>query len=296
MANTILGSAVTNAEMTVSVDHTNRRVTVDLTRSAPTFFARVFGINSADVHVQAIAEAAPDAGCVKCPKPWFVPSTILSGRQNPCAVCNTRSLIDSSGRVTDFGKSMIGTSFPVGIIGAQDNLSSGGKVFGISFPNDTQNPSDPQYQNNISQCQSGVTNACNQPTLVKDATMAQLTPLTTNGLTSLINGPNGDLTPDRYQALGQYGPQGGPYSDTSRQLITVPIFDPCTDPNFSCSKGGVLLNRSQGLKPIGFARVFADLQAGNVVFYLVGLSGCNLSIDYTMQPMGAYGVPVRLVR
>src|SRR2546422_9515932 len=73
--NSILGQPVAAADVNVNVDYANRRVTVDVQSTRKTYFARALGVQTADVGVQAVAEAAKYSTGSACIKPWFIPNT-----------------------------------------------------------------------------------------------------------------------------------------------------------------------------------------------------------------------------
>src|SRR5262245_60047807 len=78
--NIVAGGAAVLAPANVSFSFTtprNPRVTVTLTKAAPTFFARIFGITSVNVGATATAEAvggSPATTKTVCLKPWLLPN------------------------------------------------------------------------------------------------------------------------------------------------------------------------------------------------------------------------------
>jgi Putative Flp pilus-assembly TadE/G-like len=56
--NSILGQPIAAAGVNVNVDAANRRVTVDVQSTQNTYFARALGLQTADVAVEAVAEAS----------------------------------------------------------------------------------------------------------------------------------------------------------------------------------------------------------------------------------------------
>src|SRR5215469_972126 len=90
--NTILGTPVPTSDVTVSIDTANRRVTVALSHSTPTFFANIFGRSTMSIGATGVAEASKTATGSGCVKPFFIPNTILSGQvpfSDPCQACNS---------------------------------------------------------------------------------------------------------------------------------------------------------------------------------------------------------------
>src|SRR3989454_6958344 len=110
--NSILGQPVTAADVNVSVDTANRRVTVDVQSTQNTYFARALGTQTADVGVQAVAEAAKYSTGSACVKPWFIPNTTF-GSSDACPSCGSNEVLISGGEVTAFGQSKIGLEFRV---------------------------------------------------------------------------------------------------------------------------------------------------------------------------------------
>ena len=56
--NSVLGQPVAAADVNVNVDVANRRVAVDVQSTQNTYFARALGVQTANVGVEAVAEAA----------------------------------------------------------------------------------------------------------------------------------------------------------------------------------------------------------------------------------------------
>src|SRR6266516_3990835 len=71
--NSILGQPVAAGDVNVNVDTANRRVTVDVQSTQNTYFARALGVQTANVGVEAVAEASRNSTGTACAKPWFMP-------------------------------------------------------------------------------------------------------------------------------------------------------------------------------------------------------------------------------
>src|SRR5437773_12099543 len=61
--NSILGQPIAAGDVNVNVDYANRRVKVDVQSTQNTYFAKAFGVQTANVGVEAGAEAAPYRTC-----------------------------------------------------------------------------------------------------------------------------------------------------------------------------------------------------------------------------------------
>src|SRR5207245_5759111 len=105
--NSVLGQPVAAADVNVNVDVANRRVAVDVQSTQNTYFARALGVQTANVGVEAVAEAARNSTGTACTKPWFIPNTAFSTRDT-CPTCGANQVLVSGGQVTAFGQSQIG--------------------------------------------------------------------------------------------------------------------------------------------------------------------------------------------
>src|SRR5216117_98146 len=94
--NSILGQPVAAGNVNVNVDVGNRRVTVDVQSTQNTYFARALGVQTANVGVEAVAEAAQYATGSACAKPWFIPNTAFS-TSNACPACGANDVMISGG-------------------------------------------------------------------------------------------------------------------------------------------------------------------------------------------------------
>src|SRR3989442_5418236 len=92
--NSILGQPVAAGDVNVNVDTANRRVTVDVQSTQNTYFAKAFGVQTANVGVEGVAEAAPYSTGTACTKPWFIPNTAL-GSGGACPACSPNQVLGS---------------------------------------------------------------------------------------------------------------------------------------------------------------------------------------------------------
>src|SRR5437667_7791516 len=86
--NSVLGQPVSAADVNVNVDVANRRVTVDVQSTQNTYFARALGVQTANVGVEAVAEAAPYSTGTPCAKPRFIPNTAFGAEGGWCGVAS----------------------------------------------------------------------------------------------------------------------------------------------------------------------------------------------------------------
>jgi hypothetical protein len=313
VTNKILQATVTSGEVSVSVDIPNRRVTVDITHVEPTYFSKALGFRQVSIHVQAVAEAAASATGSSCVKPWFMPNTITAN-QNPCTACsNGDYLIDSSGNITDYGTSQLGQQFTVRPTNPDAALGPG-DYYSIQFANDPSQDATPgtsggnAYRNNIAFCQPAAVAYCGNQYQVKTGTMVGPTQQGVECLLTLCTDPanqnSGTVTADTWDSftngIARYrkGGDASVLSDSSHQVINVPIWDACNSGVFNCTPGSGQ-NKLNGtnvyVTVVGFASVFIDGWQGNaVVGHLVGLSGCQGLPGGGQTGPGGY--PLRLVR
>ncbi len=327
--NTILGATIQSAELTPApyADVANRRVTVNLSHTIPTFFAGVLGPKFATVSVVAYAEAAGNANCTNCVKPWFIPNNILSTLG--CNACQTQPgdpspqllVLDDPNNPTQWAKNYIaqqvpppsGSGFTVKP-GNPANALGPGDFFAIVLPNDVASDTGGDvYRENIAECNPGASNIqCGNLYYVKPGNMIGPTTQGTSlfvsfGITDKSNqldpykdtwvngiptfqGPSTPLPP---AVSGQWG--------SSHQEVVAPIWDVCSTICKDCPSGpdcGKLPGNGSNtqIQVIGFAHLFiSDVQANDVKAYLVWASACGQN----PAPCGGSsvkGYPLRLVR
>src|SRR5881296_1021770 len=144
--NSILGHPVAAGDVNVNVDVGNRRVTVDVQSTQNTYFARALGVQTANVGVEAVAEAAQYATGSACTKPWFIPNTAFS-TSNACPACGANEVLISGGEVTAFARSKFGQEFRVR---SQD--PSGRLAPGQFYAIDLTKGGGSDYRDNIANC------------------------------------------------------------------------------------------------------------------------------------------------
>jgi Flp pilus assembly protein TadG len=324
--NKMLGATVTIATSDVTVDTPNRRVTVNVTQSQPTLFARILGENSANIHGTAIAEAAKNATGDTCVKPWFIPNTVLSTQSGADAICHAcgatpaQVLIDTTVGSPDYLKpsqfyrtwltSNPSRQFTIKPQNPGGNLSPG-QFFAIRL-GDSQGGND--YQENIITCPA-TTIYCQT---AYPAEPGDKVGPTSQGTCTLIcynydgTGNCNSCARDTWEGVGAYRRPAAPTSDgglgtTSRSLAIAPIIDVCTFcPNLpSCST----CNYPNGTDPaqytvIGFATIFLEgFQGSNLQARLINVTDCSGGGGaggggggISPSETGSFSLPIRLVR
>jgi Flp pilus assembly protein TadG len=313
VSNTILRTQIASGELTppVNVDVANRRVTVNLTHTISTFFARVLGQRFATVSVVAVAEAEAQANCSGCVKPWFIPNNALSTLG--CGACDpsTEELLMRAGAttITTWAEGRVNTAFTIKP-GNPSAALNPGDFFAIVLPNDSPgvNGGD-AYRENIATCNTATSIQCGNQYYVKPGNMTGPTKQGTSLFISfnITDKPNeldpyrdfwGALMPDGRHYTGPSSPLPpalGGDKTTSHQIALAPIWDVC---NTGVCPSGTLPGGSNALVTvIGYAKVFIDDvdNNGTVTAHLLDVAGCGLN----PAPCGGssvLGYPLRLVR
>jgi len=317
--NKMLGATVTIAASDVTVDTPNRRVTVNVTQSQPTLFARILGENSANIHGTAIAEAAKNATGDTCVKPWFIPNTVLSGLNGSNALCNACSaspsqvIIDTTVGSPDYLKpsqfyrnwlqSNPTRQFTIKPQNPNGTLSPG-QFFAIRL-GDSQGGSD--YETNIVTCPA-------TPIFCSTAYPSEpgnMVGPTSHGVCQFIcydyggSGNCDSCAKDTYVGVGAYRRPGSPNSDggigsTSRSLAIAPIIDVCT----FCPSNFPNGTDSAQYTVIGFATIFLEgFQGSNLQARLINVTDCSGGGGaggggggISPSETGSFSLPIRLVR
>jgi Flp pilus assembly protein TadG len=294
------GAAIVPGDVTVTPDVANRRVTVDITRTEPTFFAKVIGFNSVQVHTTAIAEAGSQASSQRCEKPIFIPNTL--GTLPPCgpmgACATNQVLIDSAGNKTTYATNLAGTQFvmkpqsPGGALNPSDfyEINFGGGGGGS-----------PEYEQGIAGCLDNFEVLCQNSYEVLTGNKKGPTK---DGINALIGYP----PEDSYHAPGQYqhpAGSGPPYYDDSRALVSAPIVDLCSWTDGAgtsfCPAGQLPSGGNPVLRVVGFAKIFVESVGqpgptqGDVVARFIDAAPCGPGAP-TSNGSTVNGFPLRLVR
>jgi hypothetical protein len=290
----LLGKPIALADVTVTADVTTYKVKVDITSTQNTFFARAFNITSADIAVEAIAEAVDPTG-KKGPKivPWFIPNTVLSG---DCSACKPpaggtnppHTLVDGTpSQITDWAKSQL----PVLIDPLKPNNPNGaiapGDFYSIRMPNDSSSGN--LYRDNISGRDLNDAVSCGEsyPLLTGN----KVGP-TNQGVDALVGDPPTDKWGGVVNGVPQYITPTGT-SDISDALVRVPIWDSC---GATFCPGNNFPKDVTDLTIVGFAWMFIDGHTGSgVKAHLVGVAGCGSTGGAGAPFTPAPWLPPRLV-
>ena len=281
IANKVMGGAVAAGEVSVSVDTDNKRVTVTINRTEPTFFAKVLNIASANVRGQATAEASPNATNATCVKPWFIPNTMVAPTP-PCTACANGEVLISGGQPTAFAQSKFGLQFVV-----KPQNPSGAISPSQFYAIEMGGPGANDYRDAISECSTDGNLFCFNSYSVKTGNMVGPT---RQGVENLIGNP----PVDSYFGIGLYGPNSSAIRDTSRALVVAPIVDLCSYPGF-CPSNKLPSGTNVSLQVVGFALVFIeDVNSTGVIARLINVFSCGggTAIREERRPSA---IPLRLV-
>jgi Flp pilus assembly protein TadG len=266
--NAILGTAVSQSEVTVNANQPY--VTVTITRTIPTFFAKVIDQNQAQITVTATAQAyLGQTGGTTCLRPFWLSNSQAGSCKNP--------LILSNGQANP----NINLSNYVIQLHTLDSPSQWGFVDMGSGAN--------AIKNAISSCQN-VTVKCGTPLTVETGDISAIS----KPVQDLIGQPNQDT----FIAPGQYRTSSGFTSQTSNSVIDIVILDDCNGQ----PKPGP--GSQQTIDVAAFGQVFIDNVTGSGNGKNPLLMTANL-LDYASCSGGggsnsgasSFGVvPVRLVQ
>ncbi len=287
--NQILDQGVAAGEVNVSVNVGARLVTVDVARTTPTFFARVYGFNNVAVGARGVAQASPFSTGSACSKPWFVPNTVLAGEPT-CDACAAGHVFIQNGAVTSWAMTFLGQQFTIKPGNPQQSLAPG-QFYAVRVA-DSQGGND--YRENIATCTTQVL-YCQNLYPVEPGNMIGPT---LQGVRDLM-GPN----PDTYVSLGHYARSDGTVGDTSRQLIVAPVWDACNMPGFCPGGTPPDMGATLQIPVVGFALLFLEgMQGNDVLARVINISACAAGggggggAGSGGGEIGPYSIPVRLVR
>jgi hypothetical protein len=260
--NSIMGTPVTAANVTVNVDVANRTVTVDVASTQNTYFARVIGTNNANVSAEGIAEAAQYSTGATCVKPWFIPNGIF-GAGGICAGCAANQVLISGGQVTAFAKTQFGQEFTLKSSDPHSSIAPG-QFYAIDLPGSTGGS---DYSNNIATCANPYLR-CGNSYSVETGNMVGPTK---QGVNALIGNPPTDTWTG---AIGAYQTPNG-LSDISKNVVVAPIWDSCSVAGF-CPSGNFPSGSNVTLQIIGFATFFLEgFQGNDLQARLISVSSCG---------------------
>lgn len=335
--NLILGTPATITDDDVSVDMVNRRVTVDVERTqargnpVSTYLARVI-MDTADIRVQATAEASREATSSDCPKPWMLPSTAFHPPHiSPCQACEPnaheydagasfpwpgfdpalgappdgpRVLIDRNGNVTPFADWLTQT-------GAYSPPNAWANEFIVKpqsphqalvpsnfFPIQVSGSGAALYRADIAGCGGQV--KCGDQYTVETGNMVGPTRQGVNDLCALED--------RHYELLAtkhRYFDPTGLHRAPNPQLAVVPIWNSCNDPFFvydpstgQCPAEVVPPGTGTWYTVSAFAQIFIEGMVGQgAQVRLISITQCSGSSGtVNLDETGPLALPVRLVR
>jgi hypothetical protein len=336
--NNILGTPVTITTGDVSVDMANRRVTVDVERTQArgnpvnTYFARMW-VNTADIEVQAVAEASPVATSSNCPKPWMLPSTIFHPPHiTPCQACEPnaevydvgpgtwpwpgfdaglgppppgpRALVDAAGDVTLFAQWL-----------TQTGAYAPPTAWATQFIIKPQNPADALVPSNFYPIQvSGVGAALYRADIGGCGLTVKCGDQYTVETGNMV-GPTGQGVRDLRDLEGRdyafaagehrYEDAGGHHRAPNPQLAVVPIWNACNDPFFVYDPGAgqcpievVASGTITWYTVSAFAQIFVERVVGQgAQVRFIDITDCSgFAGPINLDETGPMAIPVRLVR
>ena len=305
----ILGDGVVAGDVSVTVDVPNQRVTVDLTYPEETYFARVLGINSADIGVQAVAEAGLTAVGSGCTRPFIVPNTILS-TNTACAACGVGPggvvppeviFAGDPPAVTPFAASKLGIGFEFDLTpqGSSDTLAPSIYNF-IRLGTSGRGGGAAVLEETIATCGQDPERIvrCRESYFPEPGgTVGGLDP----GIERLIGTPSWPTADDLYVAPGEYLVDGVTLSDTSKAVFTVPVWDTCALTGVICPGDDYPPGGSTAVEVIGFIQIFAKGYEGGppagrtVRAILIDAYPCG-PLDPGEDIDAPLALPVRLIR
>lgn len=279
--NSIMGKAVVATDVTVTPDVVNRKVTVTVTSTQPTYFAKAIMASSANISVTAVAEAAEYSTGSSCAKPWFVPNSIFSGSVCGSECDPSQLLIDPSSKdVTSFGRSKIGTQFTIKPQNPSGALSPG-NFYAVRFPGASGGA---DYRAEIGGCANAYLR-CSESYSVEPGNMVGPTK---QGVGDLIGDPPRFVwvAPARYKRISD-----NKVFDMSENVIVAPIWSACG--SGFCPSGKV----KGDLQIVGFGVFFLEGISGNdVLARLLNVSSCGAGGSGSETGGTVLSFPLRLVR
>jgi hypothetical protein len=287
--NPILGTFPTVGAGDVDVDVVNRRVTVRVPRTGangiPLYFAAIMGRTRGDIQATGTAECGANGTGSRCLKPIYIPNTVLSNLQPADACKANQTIFDSSGAMTTFAQSQLGSQQSIRPSNPTDALGPS-QFFSLDFGAGANT-----YRCTLGQCLSN----CNVNTQV--VRCGDSFPLKTGDMVGPTRQGVGDLTgptPDQWVQIGQYRHPDNNIYDTSNQLVVAPVWNNCTQ---SIAPG----YHGQQVQVIGFMELFIDGMSGqNVKSHVVAPVPCATAGGAGGNEFGAntgpLGIPIRLVK
>jgi hypothetical protein len=295
MANSILGQAILTTDVSVPVvDIANKRVTVVVQKAQQTFFAKALGISSAIITATARAEAGAHATATASPKPFFLPNTIPS-LMDPCDACTAGEYLinPATGDVTTYGVSKFGQQVLIKPHDPKQALQPS-LYYLIDFTGSGGGST--ELHDWITGTEAVPPVACGSVLEVEKGNKAG--PID-DAVDDLVGEP-----PDDIYAPGppiHFLINGTTPSDTSKALVTVPIWDTCG--SGYCAGGIPVVNGFHQIAVLGYALVFIEGQNKNsdpLTARIINVVGCAPASGGGggggAGGSSVYGFPLRLVR
>jgi len=289
LSNKILGKTITAADVTVTPDVANRRVTVTVTTTQNTFFMKALGTGTANVSATAIAEAAEESpgGC--CTRPWFLSNTIFATDPICTSRCDaSQLLIDPTTKdVTTFASTKIGAQFTIKPQDSAQALSPG-EFYLIDLPYaDGKTSGGATYEEYI------VTGAPKASACLESYSVLTGNKLgpTKQGVETLVGKPPRYewVSPAQYRKVSD-----GKLYDMSENVVIAPIWDVCSLSGFC--PDAKLSGTQPTLQMIGWGVLFIEGVDGNgVKTRLVNVTACGPGTN-DEEGGTVLSLPLRLVR
>jgi hypothetical protein len=293
--NSVMGTAVTLAPADVVVDTTLRRVTVTVNRNiggSPinTFFAGALGISQMGTQAKAVAEASTQATGSRCVKPIYIPNTALTTINPPRAdsACNAtpkQIIFDPTTKaVTAWAQTRVGSQIQIHPPGGTASTASQYQALDFGNGGSTYRCTWGKCLNDPSCGASASVLKCGTSYPIETGAM---TGPTKQGVQDLIGNP----VVDSFKAIDQYkNISTGTVSDSSRALVTAPVWDNCNNPISPGTNG-------QTAQILGFVKIFVDSVAPNadVQAHVISEIQCDANAS-TSTSTGPFAIPIRLVQ
>ena len=307
-ANQVLGEAATITADDVIVDLPNRRVTVNVNRvganAVRTKFAAAVGVNTVGLRARATAQCAVSAanGGSRCVKPVYVPNTVLSDLSHTEACDQQQFLFDPATKQltafaqTYFNSTQVNTSKILRPTRSSEAVAPG-QFYSLDFGSGGQD-----YRctlaNCVTACGGSSAIRCGNSFPLKTGNMVGPT---TDGFNDLIGNPPQDawVSSGRYREIAS-----GIIKDSSRALVTVPVWDDCAQPITSGTAG-------QQLVVIGFVQMFVSnvvqsgANRGDTSAHFVSATSCAAEDGgpsggdpggVSNGPTGPMALPIQLIQ
>lgn len=308
-ANEVLGQPATITAGDVIVDLANQRVTVNVNRidadAVRTKFAAAVGVNTVGLRARATAQCAVSAanGGSRCVKPVYMPNTLLADPSLTHAqACASQTIFDpTTKQLTAFAEQYFnstGVNTPRLLRPTRSSEAvAPGQYYSLDFGSGGQD-----YRctiaNCVTACGGSAAIRCGNSFPLKTGNMVGPT---TDGFNDLIGSPPEDawVSSGRYRQIAT-----GIIKDSSRALVTVPVWDDCSQPITSGTAG-------QQLVVIGFVQMFVSnvvqsgANRGDTSAHIISATSCAVDNGgppggdpggVSNGPTGPMALPIQLIQ